>query len=124
VKIGNLENPHGTFESFSDFASRTRTTFTPQQTHAFLNYADFPPSFAELFKKVVSLLHLPRESCMLLMIFQDIFKSIHALDVERYAALKAVFDARGRPKNLECRKIYVICEWDSVVRKEAYFFKT
>ena len=116
VKIGNLHQPHDKFESFSAFASRTQTTFTPPETHAFLKYADFPVVFADFFCNILSLLRLPRETIASVMIYEDFFKAIHALDFDRYNALKAVFGARGRPRDCERRKTYVICDWKSVVR--------
>ena len=123
MKIGNLHQHHDKLESFSAFASRTQSTFTLQKTHAFLNYAEFPAVFADFFKKILSLLLLPRETIASVMIYEEFFKSIHALDAERYAALKAIFAARGRPQILERRKIYVICDWESVVRFGGVFLK-
>ena len=118
MKIGNLHQHHDKLESFSAFASRTQSTFTLQKTHAFLNYAEFPAVFADFFKKILSLLLLPRETIASVMIYEEFFKSIHALDAERYAALKAIFAARGRPQILERRKIYVIHEGPNIKRTQ------
>ena len=58
---------------------------------------------------------------MSVMVYEEFFGCIHALDSERYMALKAIYEARGRPHLVSKRKIYVICEWESVAR---FIFRT
>ena len=59
---------------------------------------------------------LPRESVVSVMVYEEFFGCIHVLDSERYLALKAIYETRGRPHLVSKRRIYVICEWESVAR--------
>jgi len=116
VKIGNLHSSHGQFQSWADFVSESGSTFVPRITHAFLKFQDFPPNYAQFHRRLVSILELPRESVIYIMMFEDYFSSIHALDRTRYAALKAILEVRGRPKKIERRKIYALCDLDQIER--------
>ena len=116
VKIGNLDRAHGHFQSYLNFVQSTGSHYRPTQTHAFLKYQDFPQDFALFHRLVLTLLELPRESVVSVMVYEEFFGCIHALDSERYMALKAIYETRGRPNLVSRRKIYVICDWESVAR--------
>ena len=96
--------------------SESGSNFVPRITNAFLKFQDFPPDYAQFHRRIVSMLELPRESVISIMMFEDYFSSIHALDQTRYAALKAILEARGRPKQIERRKIYALCDWNQIER--------
>ena len=86
-----------------------------------MKFQEFPHDFALFHRRVLTLLELPRESVVSVMVYEEFFGCIHALDSERYLALKAIYEARsGRPQLVSKRKIYVICEWESVARLIIY----
>ena len=87
-----------------------------------MKFQEFPHDFALFYRRVLTLLELLRESVVSVMVYEEFFGCIHALDSERYLALKAIYEARGRPRSVSKRKIYVICEWESVARLIIYDF--
>jgi hypothetical protein len=119
VKIGNLDRRHGPFESWRSYVAESGSKYEPRVTNAFLKFQDFPSDYAHFHRLILSTLELPRESAITIMMFEEYFGAIHALDHFRYAALKSIFEARGRPKQIERRKIYALCDWRLI---ERYFF--
>ena len=116
VKIGNLHRRHGDFESWREHVAEVGSKFEPRVTHAFVKFQDFPSDYAHFHRLILSILELPRESAISIMMYEEYFGAIHALDQSRYAALKAIFEARGRPEQIERRKIYAICDWRLIER--------
>ena len=99
-----------------DFVAESGSSYQPRRTHAFLKFDDFPPDYSQFHRLIVKMLELPRESVVSIMMFEDFFSSIHALDQSRYVALKAILDCRGRPNDVQRRKIYAICNWHDIAR--------
>ena len=97
VKIGNLDRAHDHYQSYLEFVQSTHSNYCPTQTHGFLKFQEFPHDFALFHRRVLTLLELPRESVVSVMVYEEFFGCIHALDSERYLALKAIYEARGRP---------------------------
>ena len=121
AKIGNMDKDHGNFVSFSNFVNVSRSTFRPRQTHAFLKFSDFPARFVDFKFVVLSKLELPRRSKVNLSIHCDFFGNIHSLDDERYLSILTQWHANGRPSAISKRKIYVLCDWESVARFEILY---
>ena len=116
AKIGNMDKDHPNFLSFSNFLNLSHSTFRPRLIHAFVNIADFPARFSDFRNVILTKLELPRNANVSFAIHCDFFGAIHSLDEDRYRSVLIQWKANGRPLEIFKRKIYVLCDWESVVR--------
>ena len=116
AKIGNMDKDHPNFMSFSNFLDLNPSTFRPRLTHAFVNFDEFPARFSDFRIVILSKLELPRRANFSFAIHCDFFGAIHSLDEDRYCSVLAQWRANGRPLEISKRKIYVLCDWESVIR--------
>ena len=118
AKIGNLDQSHGDFLSFSDFLKESGSSFRPRRTHAYLMFASFPDTFPEFRKFVMTKLELPRRANISISVYCDFFQAIHGLDDDRYISVLTQWTSKGRPLFVFKRKFYDLCDWQSLVRFE------
>jgi hypothetical protein len=117
AKIGNLDRDHHNYMSLSNFFESVieRHSFRPRLSHAFVIFGEFPARFVDFRKLVLTRLELPRAATYSFAIFCDFFGSIQSLDGERYRSVLSQWKANGSPMEVLKRKIYVMCDWESVI---------
>jgi hypothetical protein len=84
AKIGNLDQTHGDFLSFSDFLKESGSSFRPRRTHAYLMFRTFPQTFTKFRKLVLTKLELPRRVNVSISVHCDFFQAIHCLVDDSY----------------------------------------
>ena len=77
---------------------------------------EFVMNHHEFITRTSLVLELPRRANFSFAIHCDFFGAIHSLDEDRYCSVLAQWRANGRPLEISKRKIYVLCDWESVIR--------